>query len=299
MNTNNNSDINAVPFEVPFGNAGNGSLLAERYGAVGDGNGWDNPYGVTVIAANGNSVKPENWHWFRKGLVARGLAGGGNPIDISFVSIEDGEYYDQDSHSRAVEETARLVHGQAAGGHKIWLAGWSRGGISAVRAADDGRLAEDGVVSGIMTMASPTTRMDRVGQAPAPFILPASFNLMNYFSRTGMDEMIADQDEMQLAMAVGATAMERKSVNPVGVEQEAAEIITENTAAGLTRLVRGGLRVATAFYEGDTIVPPGPHIAELEQAGFMAAGGVVLRFAGTHFRPPVDGKTHQALVSLL
>lgn len=238
---------------------------------------FQNPDGVTVIGCNGHGMAAEDLRFFAAGLQAEGRAQG---LEVATLAYDDRLYFNQAAFTGAVTAGVRYVRRRAVESHRLWLAAFSRGTISAVQAADG---LEPGMIQGVMTVAGPAGRMRQTdGLGVLPWFMLEHGTAMHSASYRSVYE------------AVTARVDRRKRQYPDQSAAERDEVVNTDIAdayAALSR--RPDLTTVAAYYKQDIIVPADTHIRRLRAAGF---GGAVLRLNGTHFTPFVDTATPRMLV---
>lgn len=241
------------------------------------GRGLENPDGVLVVGCNGHATGAEDWQFLTDGVSRASQA---VSMDVSTLVFDDGPYFAQAQFTGAVSAAVQQMRRIVPASQAVWLAGISRGGISAVDAAHG--LGPE-MVQGVTAMATPAGPMHPADAWP---VLPW------YWMRHHAQMQSADYRAVYASITDRAET--RHSADPLAVEAERDEVTRSDITGTLSRLTgKLGIPAALVYYRQDIIVPADTHIGRLRAAGL---GGLACRMDGTHFTPFVDAATHLALV---
>lgn len=252
---------------VPLGNH---HLRVEVHGLSGDGMGLQNDDGYVAVVPNGVG-EGRNTNGLMARQVVRTARDAG--IDVSVVTYDDPESYQQDSYTETMVAVGTHVR-QRAQGKMVWLP-HSRGGISLTHGKD--ALLDAGAIQGVFGMANPCVPIGRYEDAWS-FIREVRAALSTRPSAEAAAVYAG------FVRNIGTLAM-----RPYPFGDMVAEIVRSDVSELWSELSQAGVPVTLAQYSADALVSPRRNLAAMRSfAAKSLFKGTVMELPGGHARPLLD-----------
>jgi hypothetical protein len=245
----------------------------------------DDGEGLTLLLANGINGRARDYRFMAESLAAQ--AATRFQQNVGVIALNDLCSYDQATFTKTFVDLARGVKERAADGHRVMVAGVSRGGITVPEAAYE-LTGLDIVLDGVATMGSPYD---------TPHITTDTIIRGGTKEFSGVLRHVTNPRVMALHTELGARSMMRMAFkgSREGFKQELRSTIDAASPHPIVKLSqRGDMQVTVMHYEGDGIIDAESNRRILSVEGYV---GRMVLMGGIHTSPFYGQETFDELLA--